>query len=72
MIELRWYLSKFYRVCIDVTFSLTYDFVTKERGMSDITYVMIQLVVLVCYASWVFYNVGYQKGRTANENETDI
>lgn len=37
--------------------------------MSDITYVMIQLVVLVSYASWVFYNVGYQKGRVENGTE---
>lgn len=35
--------------------------------MSDVTYLMIQLVVLVSYASWVFYNVGFQKGRKANE-----
>jgi hypothetical protein len=35
--------------------------------MSDVTYLMIQLVVLVCYASWVFYNVGYQKGREKND-----
>lgn len=40
--------------------------------MSDVTYLMLQLVVLVCYASWVFYNVGYQKGRSANENKTNI
>jgi hypothetical protein len=37
--------------------------------MSDITYVMVQLVVLVCYASWVFYNVGLQKGRVENGTE---
>lgn len=30
--------------------------------MSDITYLAIQGLVLICYASWIFYRVGYSKG----------
>lgn len=33
--------------------------------MSDITYLAIQSVILICYASWVFYRIGYQKGKNA-------
>ena len=30
--------------------------------MSDITYFAIQGVILICYASWIAYRVGYSKG----------
>jgi hypothetical protein len=30
--------------------------------MSDITYIFLQMLVLLCYGSWIAYRVGYQKG----------
>jgi hypothetical protein len=33
--------------------------------MSDLLYLAIQAVVLICYASYIAYRVGYQKGRDA-------
>ena len=30
--------------------------------MSDITYIFVQMLVLLCYGSWIAYRVGYQKG----------
>ena len=45
--------------------------------MSDITYLAIQGAILICYASWIFYRVGFSKGqqymeKLLNENKTDI
>ncbi len=37
--------------------------------MSDITYIFMQLIVLVCYASWVFYRIGYSKGYSKCEHD---
>ena len=33
--------------------------------MSDITYIFLQMLVLLCYASWIAYRVGYSKGKNA-------
>lgn len=33
--------------------------------MSEITYILLQTIVLVAYASWVAYRVGYGKGKNA-------
>ena len=33
--------------------------------MSDITYIFLQMIILVAYASWVAYRVGYSKGKNA-------
>jgi hypothetical protein len=33
--------------------------------MSDILYIAIQGVILICYASWIFYRIGYQRGKNA-------
>lgn len=40
--------------------------------MSDITYMFIQLIVLVCYASWVFYRIGYNKGYRKCEHDMEF
>ena len=37
--------------------------------MSDITYLAIQAVILICYASWIAYRVGFSKGRQSREDE---
>ena len=29
--------------------------------MSDITYIFLQMLILICYASWIAYRVGYSK-----------
>jgi hypothetical protein len=31
--------------------------------MSDITYLAIQGAILICYASWIAYRVGFSKGQ---------
>ena len=31
--------------------------------MSDITYLAIQAVILICYAAWVAYRVGKSRGK---------
>jgi hypothetical protein len=40
--------------------------------MSDITYMFIQMIVLICYASWVFYRVGYNKGYRKCEHDMEF
>jgi hypothetical protein len=30
--------------------------------MSDITYIFLQMLILICYASWIAYRVGYSRG----------
>ena len=37
--------------------------------MSNITYIFIQMIVLICYASWIFYRVGFSQGRQSREDE---
>jgi hypothetical protein len=31
--------------------------------MSDITYLAIQAIILICYASWIAYRVGFSRGQ---------
>jgi hypothetical protein len=31
--------------------------------MSDLLYLAIQSVILICYASWIAYRVGFSKGQ---------
>jgi hypothetical protein len=31
--------------------------------MSDITYIFLQMLVLLCYGSWIAYRVGFSKGQ---------
>jgi hypothetical protein len=31
--------------------------------MSDITYIFVQMLVLLCYGSWIAYRVGFSKGQ---------
>jgi hypothetical protein len=38
--------------------------------MSDITYLAIQAVILICYGSWIAYRVGKIHGR--REMETNL
>lgn len=40
--------------------------------MSDITYMFIQMIVLICYASWIFYRVGYNKGYRKCEHDMEF
>jgi hypothetical protein len=37
--------------------------------MSDITYLALQGLILICYASWIFYRVGHGHGRQSREDE---
>ena len=37
--------------------------------MSDLLYVAIQGVILICYASWIFYRVGFSQGRQSREDD---
>jgi len=39
--------------------------------MSILEYVMIQSVILICYASWVAYRVGFTKGQQHMEKITN-
>ena len=38
--------------------------------MSDITYIFLQMLVLLCYGSWIAYRVGYQKGSQKGSQTT--
>ena len=33
--------------------------------MSNELYIILQSVILICYASWIAYRVGYSKGKNA-------
>ena len=37
--------------------------------MSDITYIFLQMLILICYASWIAYRVGFSNGRQSREDE---
>jgi hypothetical protein len=37
--------------------------------MSDITYIALQGLILICYASWIFYRIGYGHGQQSREEE---
>ena len=37
--------------------------------MSDITYIFVQMLILICYASWIAYRVGFSNGRQSREDE---
>ena len=40
--------------------------------MSNITYIFIQMIVLICYASWIFYRIGYNKGYRKCEHDMEF